>query len=76
MSQILVRDLDRKIVDRLKSRAEKNGRSLEGEVRLILEQAACFSHAEARNALQRWQKVFAGRKMADSGKLIREDRRR
>lgn len=76
MSQILVRGLDSRIVKRLKSRAENHGRSLESEVRLILEQAACFSSSEARKVLSGWQKTFSGRQLADSGKLIREDRRR
>jgi len=76
MSQILVRGLDPQIVKRLKSRAERSGRSLESEVRLILQQAACFSADEARKVLRRWQKVFANRRLADSRKLLREDRRR
>jgi plasmid stability protein len=76
MSQILVRGLDSRIVERLKSRADNHGRSLESEVRLILEQAGCFDAGEARKASRRWQKFFSGRKLADSGKLLREDRRR
>jgi plasmid stability protein len=76
MSQILVRGLDSRIVQRLKSRAENHGRSLESEARLILEQATCFDAGETRRVLRRWQKFFSGRKLADSGKLIREDRRR
>ena len=40
MSQILIRDLTQETVDQLKKRAKRNGRSLQGEVRLILEDAA------------------------------------
>ena len=36
MAQILVRNLDEKIVNRLKARARRNGRSLQAEVRAIL----------------------------------------
>jgi hypothetical protein len=40
MAQVLIRNLDRKTVDRLKARARRNGRSLEAELRLILEREA------------------------------------
>ena len=40
MAQIIVRNLDDSIVERLKARARTNERSLEAEVRLILEQSA------------------------------------
>lgn len=39
MSQITVRNIDDAVVDRLKVRAKANGRSLEAEVRYILEQS-------------------------------------
>jgi antitoxin FitA len=76
MSQILVRELEPQTVKRLKFRAQRNHRSLESEVRQILEQAAGYSAAEARKTLGRWQKAFAGRKMKPSISLLREDRRR
>jgi plasmid stability protein len=76
VSQILVRGLDSQIVERLKSRADNHGRSLESEVRLILEQAACFSTGEALKVMRGWQKTLSGRRLANSGKLLREDRRR
>jgi plasmid stability protein len=76
MSQILVRGLDSQIVKQLKTRADNHGRSLESEVRLILEQATCFDASEMRKVLRGWQKIFSGRKLADSGKLVSEDRQR
>ena len=39
MAQILVRNLDDVVVDRLKQRAREEGRSLQSEVRTILSQA-------------------------------------
>lgn len=36
MAQLVVRNLDDEVKERLKQRAEKNGRSLEAEVRYIL----------------------------------------
>lgn len=40
MSQLLVRGLDQELVDKLKERARRNGRSLEAELRIIVTQAA------------------------------------
>jgi len=40
MAQLVVRDLDNDVKDRLRRLAEKNGRSMEAEVRAILRQAA------------------------------------
>jgi plasmid stability protein len=40
MPQLLIRGLTQEVVDKLKARAQKNGRSLEAELRLVLEQAA------------------------------------
>lgn len=40
MAQILVRNLDDAVVDRLKQRAREEGRSLQSEVRTILSEAA------------------------------------
>jgi plasmid stability protein len=39
MAQVLVRQLDEKVVDRLKRRAKEHGRSLQSEVKTILEEA-------------------------------------
>lgn len=76
MAQVLVRDLDPELLDRLKARARLHGRSLQGELKAVLEAAAVFSMAEAREASARWRQRLAGRSMSDSSDLIREDRDR
>ena len=40
MSEVLVRNLEEAVVEQLKVRARGNGRSLQAELKLILEQAA------------------------------------
>ena len=40
MAQVLVRNLKEKVVARLKKRAANRGRSLQAEVKIILEEAA------------------------------------
>ena len=78
MAQILVRDLEPAVVQRLKDRAQRNRRSLEAEVRLILTTAAPdqrkFDNA-VRFAAEMRRKT-AGKISGDSADLIREDRDR
>ena len=77
MAQILVRGLDAALVARLKERARENHRSLQGEVKAILEEAAAqATNAEIEAILDRWQRHWQqkGKFFSDSAELIREDR--
>jgi plasmid stability protein len=77
MASVLVRDLDPAVVERLKVRAEENHRSLQKELKAILETAAAqATWAEARAAAERVRQMFGGRQFSDSTELIREDRDR
>ena len=77
MSNILVRDLDDKIIGRLKAIAKNHGRSLQGEVKAILTDAISFlSMKEAASVVAGWRKKLKGRQFSDSTDLIREDRDR
>ena len=77
MAQVLVRDLDAKVVARLKERARQHGRSLQKETKAILEDAARQgSMAEARAAAARVRRRLAGRTFSESAERVREDRER
>ena len=77
MPQMLVRDLDPEVVERLKARARVHGRSLQKEVKAILEEAAAtLSIREAEEVAGSWQRRLAGREYSDSAELVREDRER
>jgi plasmid stability protein len=77
MAQLLVRDLDPEVVERLKQRAKRHNRSLQGEAKFILEEAAVgMSMEEAREVALSWQKRLSGREYSDSAEMIREDRER
>jgi plasmid stability protein len=76
MAQLLVRDLEKETIDRLKKRAKQHDRSLQGEVKLILQNAAKFSMTEASSLARNWQKRLAGKKFSDSSLQMREDRDR
>jgi plasmid stability protein len=79
MGQLIVRNLDDRVIDALKSRAARQQRSLEAELRVILERAAServIDIAEARNRAERISRDLEGRSHSDSALLIREDRDR
>ena len=82
MAQILVRDLDDRIVKRLKARARRNGRSLQAEVKSILERSAQSGILDTQSA---WKRIDAirnsiakeiGGTLDDSSAIIRKDRDR
>jgi len=79
MAQILVRNLDDRIVARLKERAKKGGCSLQSEVKRILEREANspeLDMEEARKLVMKIRRGFSGRDFPDSTGLVREDRDR
>jgi len=76
MPDILIRGLDEETLQRLKDRAKRNGRSLQGEARLVLEHAAGVRSDEVRNLLAKWSERFSGRDFSSSVDLLREDRDR
>ena len=76
MAQVLVRDLENAVVDKLKERAKSRGRSLEAELRLILEQAAQDTRQQGLLELEQVRALCAGRTFSDSTELLREDRAR
>lgn len=77
MAQILVRDLDDSIVERLRSKAQAHNRSLEAEVRWVLGEAASaltIDHDAAVQSLSQLRKKLKGRKLPDTTASIREER--
>jgi plasmid stability protein len=76
MAQVLIRDLDSKLVARLKDRAREHGRSLEAELRGILEAAVETDIGEAKALAARIRRRLSGRVHSDSAALVAEDRRR
>ena len=77
MAQVLVRGLDDTTIELLKQRAMSNGRSLQAELKAILEEQARMAHkAEARALAARIRQCIASRSQSDSGALQAEDRQR
>ena len=77
MPDILIRNLDEETTKRLKARAAANRRSLQAEVKELIERSAYEkSFEELRADLEAFSRRFKGRKMTETVKLIREDRKR
>ena len=74
MAQLLVRNLDRRIVERLKREAEERGLSLEGHLREILTERARPTMSEARERFLEIQRSYGDRIHPDSVESLREDR--
>lgn len=77
MPHILVRNLDRKVVDRLKKRAKAEGKSLQSEVKTILEEASDRADRETFFAEAASIRLsLRGQKLSNSVALIRKERDR
>ena len=64
------------MVERLEARAQRNSRSLEAEVRDILEQAVIEKKAEFFKAADARRARLAGSQRTETLELLREDRDR
>ena len=76
MAQILVRGLEDSIVEALKRHAKLSGRSLQSEVKTILEKAASEPHIDmeaARKMSLEFRRRFKGRRFPNTVELIHED---
>jgi plasmid stability protein len=81
MPEVLVHDLDEDVIEQLKVRARGNGRSLQAELKRILEQAAQsdttrMSRASYRVLADQIRAALAGHPQGDSTALLAEDRAR
>lgn len=77
MATVLVHDLDDAVYERLEARAAGNNRSLEDELREILEQASRqVGMATAREAAEAMRRRLADRHHGDSGEILAEERLR
>jgi plasmid stability protein len=76
MARVLIRDLDERVVETLKARAARNGRSLQAELQMIVERAAAADVVESRTVAARIRRMLSDRKHSDSAALLADDRRR
>jgi plasmid stability protein len=77
MAQVLVRQLNDKVVARLKKRAREHSRSQQSEIKMILEEAVPdYERAWKRIDSLRLRLKRSGRKFGNSADHIHEDRDR
>jgi plasmid stability protein len=74
MAQLLVRDIPQDVVEALKRRAARHGRSAEAEHRLILEGALKAGRSGFRERAAKLREETRGRVLTDSTDLIRQAR--
>ncbi len=76
MPNVLVRDVDEKVLEKLKTKAARNGRSLQREVQIILNEAINFEPLSDSEVAKKIKDSLRGRQHSDSAELLREDRAR
>ncbi len=74
MAELVIKDVDDATLEKLAKQAEAFGRSLQEELRIILNRAAQF--AEVRRSAADMRAKLSGRHHTDSVELQREDRSR
>lgn len=76
MADLLIRNIEPVVIKRLKLLAKQHHRSLQGELKYIIEGAAKLTINEARKISNKWHKKLSGNTFTDSTELLREDRNR
>jgi plasmid stability protein len=76
MPNVLVRDVDEKVLEKLKTKAARNGRSLQREVQIILNEAINFEPLSDSEVAKKIKDSLRGRQHSESAELLREDRNR
>jgi len=78
VGNLTIRNLDDRVIDRLKAQAKSNQRSLEGEIRHMLTEQMDrrFRIAGFRERTLQISAMTAGTRQTDSAVLLRDDRDR
>jgi len=70
MSNILIRDLSTETIKQLKARAHRSGRSMQSELKSILEGAARMESLDATLLSARIRRMLGNREHTDSSDLM------
>ncbi|MCX8018269.1 MAG: hypothetical protein N2690_10275 [Rhodocyclaceae bacterium] len=76
MKALSIRNLPDDVYEALKTMAAANHRSMQEQVRCIIEREARLAGAPALPTAQAWRKRLAGRKLGDTVADVRRDRAR
>lgn len=75
MAHLVLHDVDPKVIEELRKRADPHGRSIEDEAKAVLEESLGLSRARALRAARRIRTEIPG-PFGDSAELLRQDRDR
>jgi plasmid stability protein len=73
MAHLVLNDVDPKVIEELRRRADPHGRAIEDEVKILLEEALGLSRMRSRREAQRIRAEIGG-PFTDSADLLREGR--
>lgn len=78
MPDVLIRNIDKKVLERLKEKSNNNNRSLQDELKKLLETHSGIKNEEAINRVREIQEKYraSGKIFPDSSKEISDDRER
>ena len=76
MPNILIRDVSQKTIDQLKARAKQHNRSLQGEVKHLVEETVKTTGEDALLRARKIRASFGKKTFSDSAVLLRKDRER
>lgn len=76
MAQVVIRNIDDAVMERLRARARRKGIALERELREVLTAAASGDRAGFRVRAADFRRRLADRRHSDSTTLLRRDRQR
>ena len=76
MKAISIRNVPDQLYAGLQAMAKKNRRSLQEQIKLILEQEVKLSNRSFLAGAAEWRRRLEGRNQSDTVKLVREDRER
>lgn len=76
MKSISIRHIPEPVYTALQQMAKENHRSLQEQVKYILEQEISLAKGSPLAMAAKWRKRFKGRKFTDTVEMIREDRAR
>lgn len=75
-ASLLLRGLDRELLDIFRARAQRHGRSLQAELQLSLRREARRNFEEAAAISAAWHERLRGRRLPSTLRMLREDRSR
>lgn len=76
MKSISIRNVPDTVYTALQEMARANRRSLQEQIKFILEKEAVLVKGSSLAAAANWRKQFKGRKFTDTVKMIQQDRKR